>query len=95
MWPCVDSFQVLGYNASGMGTSLPQDSPTRPSPLPPIQEEGRILRASLLISGATLVSRILGFARDIVLARLFGAGLAADAFFVAGASCPALALVVA
>ncbi len=66
-----------------MGTSLPQDSPTQPSPLPPIQEEGRILRASILISGATLVSRILGFVRDIVLARLFGAGLAADAFFVA------------
>jgi putative peptidoglycan lipid II flippase len=31
----------------------------------------------------TLLSRILGFVRDTVVARLFGAGLATDAFFVA------------
>ena len=31
----------------------------------------------------TFLSRILGFIRDIVIARLFGAGLGADVFFVA------------
>ncbi len=31
----------------------------------------------------TLVSRVLGFIRDAVIARVFGAGLATDAFFVA------------
>jgi len=31
----------------------------------------------------TLVSRVLGFVRDVVIARLFGASLAADVFFVA------------
>lgn len=31
----------------------------------------------------TLISRILGFVRDVVIARVFGASLAADAFFVA------------
>lgn len=31
----------------------------------------------------TLISRVLGFVRDVVIARLFGASLAADAFFVA------------
>lgn len=31
----------------------------------------------------TLISRVLGFIRDIVIARLFGAGIGADAFFVA------------
>lgn len=31
----------------------------------------------------TLISRILGFVRDMLIARLFGAGLATDAFFVA------------
>jgi len=31
----------------------------------------------------TLVSRVLGFVRDAVIARVFGAGLATDAFFVA------------
>lgn len=31
----------------------------------------------------TLVSRILGFVRDLLIARIFGAGVATDAFFVA------------
>lgn len=36
-----------------------------------------------MVAGATLVSRILGFARDIIVAFALGAGLFADAFFVA------------
>jgi len=35
------------------------------------------------IGGWTMVSRVLGFVRDILLARILGAGLLADAFFVA------------
>jgi putative peptidoglycan lipid II flippase len=35
------------------------------------------------VSGMTLISRILGFVRDAVIARTFGAGLETDAFFVA------------
>lgn len=35
------------------------------------------------MGGMTLVSRILGFIRDVVIARLFGASAEADAFFVA------------
>jgi putative peptidoglycan lipid II flippase len=42
-----------------------------------------LLRALVTVSGLTLVSRILGFARDFIIARSFGAGLATDAFFVA------------
>jgi putative peptidoglycan lipid II flippase len=42
-----------------------------------------LLRALGTVSGLTLVSRILGFARDFFIARAFGAGLATDAFFVA------------
>ncbi len=42
-----------------------------------------LLRALATVSGMTLVSRILGFVRDLVIARMFGAGLATDAFFVA------------
>ncbi len=41
------------------------------------------MRAAGLIGGATFCSRILGFIRDMVLAGLFGATPAADAFFVA------------
>jgi putative peptidoglycan lipid II flippase len=42
-----------------------------------------LLRALAAVSSMTLLSRILGFVRDTVVARLFGAGLATDAFFVA------------
>src|SRR4051812_2623542 len=42
-----------------------------------------LLKALATISSMTLVSRILGFVRDAVIARFFGAGLYTDAFFVA------------
>jgi len=42
-----------------------------------------LLKALVTVSGMTLLSRILGFVRDFVIARSFGAGLATDAFFVA------------
>ena len=42
-----------------------------------------LLRAVATVSGFTMLSRILGFVRDILIASLLGAGLVADAFFVA------------
>ncbi len=42
-----------------------------------------LLRSSIVTSGATLFSRILGLARETVFAAMFGDGAAADAFFVA------------
>jgi len=42
-----------------------------------------LLRAFAAVSSMTLVSRILGFVRDMLIARIFGAGMATDAFFVA------------
>jgi putative peptidoglycan lipid II flippase len=42
-----------------------------------------LLRALVTVSGMTLLSRILGFVRDFVIARTFGAGMVTDAFFVA------------
>jgi putative peptidoglycan lipid II flippase len=42
-----------------------------------------VVRAVGVIAAATLVSRVLGFARDMVVARAFGAGPVTDAFFVA------------
>ena len=42
-----------------------------------------LLRALATVSGMTLLSRILGFVRDFVIARIFGAGMMTDAFFVA------------
>src|SRR5579862_8041928 len=42
-----------------------------------------LLKALAAVSSMTLLSRILGFVRDTVVAHAFGAGLATDAFFVA------------
>jgi putative peptidoglycan lipid II flippase len=42
-----------------------------------------LLRSTAVFSGLTMVSRVLGFVRDMVFANLFGAGAATDAFFVA------------
>jgi putative peptidoglycan lipid II flippase len=43
----------------------------------------KIARAAGVVGGATLLSRIFGFLRDMIVAQLFGAGTATDAFFVA------------
>ncbi|ABC32587.1 integral membrane protein MviN [Hahella chejuensis KCTC 2396] len=42
-----------------------------------------LLRSSGLVGLMTMLSRVLGLARDIVIANFFGAGAGADAFFVA------------
>jgi len=42
-----------------------------------------LLKSTGTIAGLTLVSRVLGFARDIILARVLGAGMAGDAFQLA------------
>ncbi len=46
-------------------------------------EEKNISRAAGVVGFFTFLSRILGLVRDMVLARFFGSGMAADAFFVA------------
>jgi putative peptidoglycan lipid II flippase len=43
----------------------------------------KLYRAFATVGGFTLVSRVLGFVRDILIAALLGTGLVADAFFVA------------
>ena len=42
-----------------------------------------LLKSLAAVSSMTLFSRVLGFARDAIVARIFGAGMATDAFFVA------------
>ena len=46
-------------------------------------ENTRVVKAAGVVGLATLLSRIFGFLRDMVVAGFFGAGLATDAFFVA------------
>ena len=47
------------------------------------QEDSALLKKSSVVATGTLLSRITGFARDVVLANIFGASAAADAFFAA------------
>lgn len=42
-----------------------------------------LLKALATVGGMTFISRLLGFLRDTLIARIFGAGMATDAFFVA------------
>ncbi|CDG48971.1 murein biosynthesis integral membrane protein MurJ [Serratia symbiotica] len=42
-----------------------------------------LLKSLAAVSTMTMFSRLLGFARDAIVARVFGAGMATDAFFVA------------
>lgn len=46
-------------------------------------ENRRVTRAAGVVGVATLLSRIFGYIRDMVLASFFGAGMAADAFIAA------------
>ena len=42
-----------------------------------------LFKAIAVVGGYTGLSRVTGFARDVLIARFLGAGMAADAFFVA------------
>ncbi|OPY12644.1 MAG: putative peptidoglycan biosynthesis protein MurJ [Syntrophus sp. PtaB.Bin138] len=46
-------------------------------------ENENVARAAGIVGMATMLSRIFGFIRDMVVAAFFGAGIATDAFFVA------------
>ena len=48
-----------------------------------MSENHKITKAATVIGTGTLLSRILGFFRDMAIANFFGTGMAADAFFVA------------
>src|SRR5476651_1699008 len=48
-----------------------------------MSEKRNIARAAGILGSATMLSRIMGMLRDMVVSRLFGAGLATDAFFAA------------
>ncbi|HUV50483.1 MAG TPA: murein biosynthesis integral membrane protein MurJ [Anaerolineae bacterium] len=48
-----------------------------------MSENTRVTKAAGVVGSATLLSRLFGFIRDVVIAWFFGAGLSSDAFFVA------------
>ncbi|MCC2645622.1 MAG: mviN, partial [Burkholderiales bacterium] len=48
-----------------------------------MNKSGSLLKSLAGVSGMTLISRIVGFLRDMLMANIFGAGIATDAFFIA------------
>ncbi len=50
---------------------------------PTVSSSRGLLKSSLVVGVMTMLSRVLGLARDIVFANFLGATAAADAFFVA------------
>ncbi len=62
---------------------MSESSVPAPSAKAGTSEQHSVVKAAGLIGLGTFASRILGFIRDMVLARLFGATAAADAFYVA------------
>src|SRR6478735_3951676 len=54
-----------------------------PDPAAPAPEPSRLARDSAVVGAATVASRLLGFARDVLIARLLGGGPVADAYLAA------------
>ena len=48
-----------------------------------MSSDTQVTKAAGVVGASTVVTRILGFLRDMVIARAFGAGMAADAYYVA------------
>ncbi len=54
------------------------------TPITPVTHKAKgLLRATTLVAAMTSISRVLGFVRDLVVAHIFGATAAVDAFLVA------------
>jgi putative peptidoglycan lipid II flippase len=53
------------------------------SSAPQRADHGSMTRSAAVVGGGTLISRVTGLARDVVLAWVLGASLSADAFFAA------------
>jgi len=50
---------------------------------PHSRENAKVAKAAGIVGLATMLSRVFGFIRDMVVAGFFGAGIVTDAFFVA------------
>ncbi len=48
-----------------------------------VKDQRRLLKSSGIVSLMTMVSRVFGLVRDMVIAYFFGAGAGADVFFLA------------
>ena len=75
---------VILSPATGRHEGSPMANPVaRPSPSGRGRRSMSLGRAVATVGGFTLLSRVVGFIRDIVLSAVLGSGAVADAFFVA------------
>lgn len=79
------SIDKLSYKPEGSGRAShsPSHKPEGSGLVPFSQSHHGIAKSTSVIGFATFVSRILGFLRDIIIARLFGIYLYAQAFVIA------------
>lgn len=75
--PVTLAYRLYSARARG-GAGSPRRQRPEESPL-----SKNLLRSTALVGQMTLVSRVLGLIRDSVIAAIFGASVATDAFFVA------------
>lgn len=62
---------------------LTPETPSQPGPEPEQDSTPGLLRSSAMVGSMTMLSRVLGLVRDVVIAAFVGATANADAFFVA------------
>jgi putative peptidoglycan lipid II flippase len=72
---------MLRLALSTTGINVNEDNPEQPEQS--VRKPRGLLRSTAVVASMTMLSRVLGLARDVIFARFFGAGLLMDAFFVA------------
>ena len=72
---------LLALRAADAGAS--RDGRGRAIPLSEIRGQASLLRAGATVGSFTAVGRVFGYARDVAVAAVLGAGPVADAFFLA------------
>src|SRR5690606_7553360 len=83
---CRGCREITTFSAAGSvsGIVVVRCTPRLAHAFAPGNRAGLMLyRSFVTVGGLTMVSRILGFARDILIAAALGSGAIADAFFVA------------
>lgn len=73
--PCTETLKIALKISKWYGIQLTTVMSTK--------HHHQLARSAGIFTGATMLSRILGYARDSAVATLFGAGAAADAFYAA------------
>src|SRR5690606_6981764 len=83
LFPATPPFRPTPAPLDNQPATSPQPSLPETAPKPPVSKPPGLLRSSALVGAMTMLSRVLGLIRDVVMARVIGADGLADAFFVA------------